>query len=202
MGGVKTYVKWENHLPNHHLFVVDPTLGGPSNNTQLIGVPTVVHLHGGVTEPESDGNMLAWFTRDFKHKGPKWTKEVYEYANVKETSSMWYHDHTDAYTRLNILAGLVGVYKVVNPELEYHTWKLPHKRFEVDLLVTDHAFTRKGQIYMNATGNNPSTHTQWQVIFINYTIFCYIRKNTSCSYMFTPISYYVIAYYAAHSCLN
>ena len=152
MGGVKTYVKWENHLPDHHLFVVDPTLGEP-NNTHLVGVPTVVHLHGGVTEPESDGNMLAWFTRDFKHRGPKWTKEVYEYANVKETSSMWYHDHTDAYTRLNILAGLVGVYKVVNPQLEHHTWKLPHKRFEVELVVMDHAFTRKGQIYMNATGN-------------------------------------------------
>ena len=179
MVGVKTYVKWENHLPDRHVFAVDPTLG--EFNSSLPGVPTVVHVHGAASEPHSDGHALAWFTRALQRKGSGWTKEVYEYENVVEMSGSWYHDHADSYTRLNLLAGLVGVYKVVNPELEYHTWKLPHKRFEVDLVVTDHAFTRKGQIYMNATGNNPQIHPQWQVMHLHtyiymYTVYIYIRS--------------------------
>ena len=30
MHDVKTYVRWENHLPNHHIFDADDTIGGPS----------------------------------------------------------------------------------------------------------------------------------------------------------------------------
>jgi FtsP/CotA-like multicopper oxidase with cupredoxin domain len=164
--GVKTYVRWENRLPDRHILAVDLTLGGSTPNSTRAGVPTVVHVHGGATEPASDGHALAWFTRAFALRGPTWTKPVYEYANVPETSSLWYHDHADAFTRLNLLAGLVGAYKVVRPELERDAWKLPRGRLEAVLLIQDRAFTKDGQIYMNATGNNPRIHPQWQVIVI------------------------------------
>ncbi|KAH7404032.1 hypothetical protein KP509_15G007300 [Ceratopteris richardii] len=158
MSGVKTYVRWENHLPEKHMFTIDETLqvAKPAR-----GVPTVVHLHGGVTEPHSDGNALAWFTRNFEEKGPKWTHDVYVYQNADTTSNMWYHDHAMGYTRLNLLAGLVGPYKVVNPELE-REFGLPRKKFDRELMVMDKSFTKDGQIYINSTGNNPNIHPEWQ----------------------------------------
>ena len=132
-----------------------------------------MHLHGGMSEPKSDGNALAWFTRGFEEKGPKWTNEVYEYTNVKETSNLWYHDHADAFTRLNLLAGMVGAYKIINPILEHDIWKLPHERFDIELVIMDRSFTKNGQIYINSTGDNPDIHPEWQVEVCHYGNECF-----------------------------
>ncbi|KAH7293728.1 hypothetical protein KP509_28G039300 [Ceratopteris richardii] len=155
---VKTYVRWENHLPDEHIFEIDRTLD-LANSTK--GIPTVVHLHGSVSEPSSDGNARSWFTRGFHVRGEKWMREHYVYHNSRTTSNMWYHDHALGYTRINILAGLFGAYKVINPELE-RSLGLPEKRFDIQLVVMDRSFTRTGQIFINSTGNNPKLHPEWQ----------------------------------------
>ena len=186
MVGVKTYIKWENHLPNQHIFTTDSTLGEPYLN--LVGVPTVVHLHGSISEPGSDGNALSWFTRSFRETGPKWTKHVYEYENSKGTVNMWYHDHAMAYTRLNLLAGLIGAYKVVNPALELRTWKLPRERFDVQLVVMDRSFTKNGQIYINSTGDNPNIHPEWQVNLHQHFSFFSMLYTHICMYICHDIS--------------
>ncbi|MCO5587431.1 hypothetical protein L7F22_041380 [Adiantum nelumboides] len=151
MNGVKTYVNWENHLPNKHIFTIDKSLEAASPKR---GVPTVVHLHGSVSEPHSDGNARSWYTRDFHEKGDKWKKAVYVYHNARTTGNMWYHDHALGYTRLNLLAGLVGGYKVINPTME-DKFGLPRKKFDKQLIVMDRSFTKDGYIYINSTGNNP-----------------------------------------------
>ncbi|KAH7404016.1 hypothetical protein KP509_15G005700 [Ceratopteris richardii] len=158
MSGVKTYILWENFLPNEHIFTVDNTLETAKPNA---GVPTVVHLHGGVTEPESDGSALAWFTNGFRERGERWRKAVYLYHNAAETGTMWYHDHALGYTRLNLLAGLIGAYKIVNPRLE-NEFRLPQGEFDQMLVVMDRSFTKDGQIYINSTGIRPEIHPQWQ----------------------------------------
>jgi FtsP/CotA-like multicopper oxidase with cupredoxin domain len=158
--GVETFVAWENHLPSRHFLPWDPTVvtAMPEHG----GVPTVVHLHGGITEPQSDGSSLAWFTAGFKETGPAWTKTKYHYVNVQHPGSLWYHDHALGLTRVNVLAGLVGAYIIRNPAVE-ESLKLPSGReYEHILVVFDKSFAKDGSIYMNSTGDNPSIHPQWQ----------------------------------------
>lgn len=158
--GVETFVTWENHLSSRLFLPWDPSLvcAKPKNG----GVPTVVHIHGGINEPESDGSPLAWFTAGFNETGPAWTKSQYHYVNVQHPGNLWYHDHALGLTRENLLAGLVGAYIIRNSSVET-SLKLPSgPEFDRSLLVFDKSFAKDGSIYMNATGDNPSIHPQWQ----------------------------------------
>ncbi|KAK1644700.1 hypothetical protein QYE76_062505 [Lolium multiflorum] len=114
--GVPLWVTWENHLPEHHILPWDPTV--PVAIPRHGGVPTVVHLHGGVHPPQSDGSALAWFTSRFRERGPKWTTPTYAYPNVQSPGVLWYHDHALGLTRANLLAGLLGAYVIRNPAVE------------------------------------------------------------------------------------
>ncbi|KAG9139252.1 hypothetical protein Leryth_011266 [Lithospermum erythrorhizon] len=160
--GVDTYVTWQNHLPSKHILPWDPTIptAVPPNKK---GVPTVVHLHGGIDEPESDGNANSWFTSGFREKGMTWTKKRYHYHNIQHPGTLWYHDHAMGLTRVNLLAGLFGAYIIRQPNIEAPLG-LPYndEEFEHTLMVFDRSFREDGSIYMNATGNNPSIHPQWQ----------------------------------------
>ncbi|XP_077243944.1 multicopper oxidase LPR1-like [Tasmannia lanceolata] len=158
--GISTRVTWKNHLPSKHILPWDPTIPIAVNVTN--GVPTVVHLHGGIQEPQSDGNSNAWFTAKFKNMGPTWTQKTYHYPNVQHPGNLWYHDHAMGLTRVNLLAGLFGPYVVRNPHVE-GPLKLPSgQEFDRHLVVFDRSFCKDGSIYMNSTGNNPSIHPQWQ----------------------------------------
>ncbi|KAK8655625.1 hypothetical protein V6N13_108199 [Hibiscus sabdariffa] len=159
--GVDTHVTWTNYLPPKHILPSDPTIptAEPANKK---GIPTVVHLHGGIHEPASDGNSNAWFTAGFKEKGPTWNKTTYHYNNNQQPGNLWYHDHAMGLTRVNLLAGLIGAYVIRHPEVE-GPLKLPAgDEFDRNLIVFDRAFRKDGSIYMNSTGNNPSIHPQWQ----------------------------------------
>ncbi|GJV81925.1 multicopper oxidase LPR1 [Tanacetum coccineum] len=61
MHGVSTYVTWKNRLPSRHILPVDDTIPTAIPRKHK-GIPTVVHLHGGIDEPQSDGNSHSWFT--------------------------------------------------------------------------------------------------------------------------------------------
>lgn len=159
--GIDTYVTWQNHLPPKHILPWDPTIPTAVPATKK-GVPTVVHLHGGIHEPASDGNSNSWFTAGFKEKGPTWSKRKYHYNNNQHPGNLWYHDHAMGLTRVNLLAGLIGAYVIRHPEVE-GPLKLPAgDEFDRPLIVFDRSFSTDGSIYMNSTGNNPSIHPQWQ----------------------------------------
>ncbi|GMJ13315.1 Low Phosphate Root1 [Hibiscus trionum] len=159
--GVDTYVTWRNYLPPKHILPWDPTIP-TAKPAGRMGIPTVVHLHGGIHEPASDGNSNAWFTAGFKEKGPAWNKTTYHYNNNQQPGNLWYHDHAMGLTRVNLLAGLVGAYVIRHPEVE-GPLKLPAgAEFDRNLIVFDRGFRKDGSIYMNSTGNNPSIHPQWQ----------------------------------------
>ncbi|KAK4484179.1 hypothetical protein RD792_011400 [Penstemon davidsonii] len=159
--GVDTYVKWENYLPSKHILPWDPTIPTAIPHTKK-GIPTVVHLHGGIDEPESDGHSTSWFTAKFKERGPSWTKKNYHYHNVQHPGTLWYHDHAMGLTRVNILAGLCGAYIIRHPEIEMPLGLPYEEEFDRPLVVFDRSFRVDGTIYMNSTGNNPSIHPQWQ----------------------------------------
>ncbi|XP_059655414.1 multicopper oxidase LPR1-like [Cornus florida] len=159
--GIDTYVTWKNHLPKKHILPWDPTIPTaiPSTNK---GIPTVVHVHGNIGEPESDGHAESWFTAGFKEKGPTWTKKKYHYHNNQQPGNLWYHDHAMGLTRVNLLAGLIGAYIVRHPDVEAPLGLPFDEEYDRPLMVFDRSFRTDGSIYMNSTGNNPTIHPQWQ----------------------------------------
>ncbi|KAK7269862.1 hypothetical protein RIF29_22640 [Crotalaria pallida] len=159
--GVDTFVTWQNHLPPNHILPWDPTIPTAITN-KTKGIPTVVHLHGGIHAPESDGNANSWFTARFKEKGPTWTNKKYHYPNNQQPGNLWYHDHAMGLTRVNLLAGLLGSYIIRHPSIEGPLGLPTGNEFDRPLIVFDRSFRTDGSIFMNSTGNNPSIHPQWQ----------------------------------------
>ncbi|XP_047939450.1 multicopper oxidase LPR1-like [Salvia hispanica] len=159
--GVHTHIKWTNYLPSKHILPWDPTIPTATPHKGK-GIPTVVHVHGGVDEPESDGHSGAWFTARFKDHGPSWTRETYNYHNLQHPGTLWYHDHAMGLTRVNLLAGLVGAYIIRQPSLELPLGLPYDEEFDRPLVVFDRSFSTDGSIYMDPKGNNPSIHPQWQ----------------------------------------
>ncbi|WP_331232939.1 multicopper oxidase family protein [Natronorarus salvus] len=136
-------VLWRNDLPDEHLLPLDTTLHGAGE--RYPAVRTVVHLHGGATEPESDGYPEAWFTRGFEQTGDLFRKRVYEYDNTQPPATLWYHDHALGITRLNVYAGLAGAYLVRDPKEE--RYDLPSGRYEIPLIVQDRSFDEDGSLF-------------------------------------------------------
>ncbi|XP_057765891.1 multicopper oxidase LPR2 isoform X2 [Salvia miltiorrhiza] len=159
--GIHTRIKWTNYLPSKHILPWDPTIPTATPHKGK-GIPTVVHLHGGVDEPESDGHSGAWFTARFKDRGPSWTRKTYKYHNVQHPGTLWYHDHAMGLTRVNLLAGLVGAYIIRQPRVELPLGLPYDEEFDRPLVVFDRSFSTDGSIYMDPKGNNPSIHPQWQ----------------------------------------
>ena len=107
-------------------------------------VRTVVHLHGAEVEPESDGHPEAWFTRDFAQCGPRFEHTVYKYSNNQRPTTLWYHDHAIGITRLNVYAGLAGMYIIRNEE--ENALNLPAGKYEIPLLIQDKSFNEDGSL--------------------------------------------------------
>ncbi|KAL6539038.1 Multicopper oxidase lpr2 [Orobanche minor] len=165
--GISTCITWQNHLPSKHILPLDSTI--PTAKPQE-GIPTVVHLHGNIGDPASDGHAMSWFTSGFRERGPSWTNETYHYLNKQHPGTLWYHDHAMGLTRVNLLAGLVGAYIIRQPDIE-RPLGLPYdNEFDRTLVIFDRAFRRDGSIFMNSTGNNPSIHPQWQPEYFGDTL--------------------------------
>lgn len=73
----------------------------------------------------SDGEPMAFWTKEGKKaevfyslnsSSLKKNQAIYRYYNTKE-GLYWYHDHTMAMTRLNVYAGLAGLYEIINPRI-------------------------------------------------------------------------------------
>ncbi|HET8547349.1 MAG TPA: multicopper oxidase domain-containing protein [Bryobacteraceae bacterium] len=155
-------VRFTNNLPNHHLlsYAIDPTLHGSQPGTPE--VRTVVHLHGGRVLPESDGHPDAWFTPGFAQKGPRFASEVFLYPNDQPATMLWYHDHTIGITRLNVFAGLAGLYIIRDPEEQ--SSGLPQDRFEIPLVIQDRHLNPDGSLGYPPFGLSPQ-HPIWMPDF-------------------------------------
>jgi len=139
-------VKWVNNLPLTPLLPIDPTIvmGG------LPDVRNVVHLHGGHVPPESDGNPDAWFTPG--------NFAVYDYPNLQQAATLWYHDHANSITRLNVCAGLEAFY-IIRDDVE-DSLNLPKGAFEIPLVIQDRAFNTDGSLNYPSEGVT-AVHPVW-----------------------------------------
>lgn len=149
--GECVHIKWINDLPDRHLLPIDHTIHGSGED--MPNVRTVVHLHGAEVEPESGGHPEAWFSRDFAQCGPRFAHTVYKYSNNQKPATLWYHDHALGITRLNVYAGLAGMYIIRNEQED--SLGLPSGKYEIPLIIQDKSFNEDGSLFYPRTVDNP-----------------------------------------------
>jgi len=133
-------VEWANELPSQHFLPIDHRLHGAEANEPQ--VRTAVHLHGAKVGPESDGYPENWQTPG--------QSATHLYPNRQEATALFYHDHAMGITRLNTVAGLMGLY-LLRDEFE-DSLQLPSGPFEIPLVLFDRSFLPDGQIYYPVSG--------------------------------------------------
>jgi spore coat protein A, manganese oxidase len=139
--GTPTTVRYGNALPGRHLFdnVVPDPMHAPAP------VRTNAHLHGGFVAGASDGNPYA-DPREYK---PDEVQTV-TYPNAQAATMLWYHDHADQITRLNVYAGLAGVYLIRDASdtgAEPNRLGVPGGAYEVPLVLADRLFDGAGGLF-------------------------------------------------------
>eukprot|EP01120_Amphizonella_sp_Union-15-10_P015236 TRINITY_DN7788_c0_g1_i2.p1 TRINITY_DN7788_c0_g1~~TRINITY_DN7788_c0_g1_i2.p1 ORF type:complete len:397 (+),score=42.83 TRINITY_DN7788_c0_g1_i2:87-1277(+) len=116
-------VTWKNRLPN------DPLIPTRSIMPHDHGHPCriVIHLHGGKTRPESDGHP--------QHTTIPGHNIEFTYDNDQPAALLWYHDHTESLTRVNVYSGISGLY-ILRDDIE-DKLDLPEKSYEIPLVIQD-----------------------------------------------------------------
>jgi spore coat protein A, manganese oxidase len=164
--GEPILVEWANELPQQHFLPIDHTLHGAEADKPH--VRTVVHLHGARTAPESDGYPEDWFV-------PGRSATCY-YPNQQEAASLFYHDHAMGITRLNAVAGLMGLY-LIRDEFE-DSFNLPKGAYEIPLIIFDRSFRPDGGIYYPVSGKRDApwvSEYYGSAILVNGRIFPYLE---------------------------
>lgn len=164
---------WGNPLPEKFPMTIpgtDPATGLPLGNPAFYEgpQPMTVHLHGSETPSFADGGPDQWFTPKKKHIGPAFVTTKYAYPNTQPATTLWFHDHVDGITRLNIYAGQAGMYFLRGEPESSVEPPLPRGHQEIELLIQDRQFDTFGQIYfpdgkpkdagLNGDPGNPTIH--------------------------------------------
>jgi spore coat protein A len=162
-------VRWMNRLPSKHFLPIDPTIHGAGAEGPTPEVRTVVHLHGHKVLPDSDGHPDAWFTNGFARTGPFYTHQTYEYPNDQAATALWYHDHSIGIVRLNLYAGLLGMY-LLRDDVE-DGLNLPGGPYEVPLIIADRMFNSNGSLlYPTFNASDPQVPPIWVPEFFGDTV--------------------------------
>jgi spore coat protein A, manganese oxidase len=163
-------VKWVNQLPTKHFLPLDYTIHGEGHDVPQ--VRTVTHVHGARVMPESDGYPDAWVTSDGR-SGSVRAADPCHYPNDQAATTLWYHDHALGITRLNVYAGLAGLYMIRDPEED--GLNLPNGPYEIPLLIQDRSFSADGSLLYPPAPHG--THPVWMQEFFGNAI-CVNGKAT------------------------
>ena len=166
-------VKWENRLTDLPYLitnlegesVVDTSLhwayslhGYEGYSIDVNGTPIVMHLHGGHSAFQYDGNPEFFFSPGYEIRGPQWVEKKYVYLNDQPAGNLWYHDHALGLTRLNVYAGMAGFYFVRD---DMDTGKpgnplgLPAFPYELGYAIQDRMFKDNGELFYPAFDGDP-----------------------------------------------
>lgn len=129
-------VEWQNQLPAQPLI---SQKGFMVMGAKPVDSPsrTSTHVHGALTSAANDGYPEDWFAPG--------ASRTCHYPNDQQAAMLWFHDHAIGVNRLNIYAGLMGMY-VIRDEHEKQM-NLPSGRFEIPLMICDRILTKRGQLY-------------------------------------------------------
>ncbi|MEU8437023.1 multicopper oxidase domain-containing protein [Streptomyces sp. NPDC029216] len=118
-------------------------------------VPTVTHLHGGVTPPESDGyptDLLLPTRCDPGRPAPHpqdahagrtaVAYRTYDYPLAQQAATLWYHDHRMDHTAEQVWRGLAGFFLITDEEED--RLPLPRGERDVPLMLCDRSFAEDG----------------------------------------------------------
>src|SRR5690348_8219735 len=110
-----------------------PGLSGGEPDRHAAGLTgnTVVHLHGGLTPASYDGWAENLFAPD--------QIAVFHYPIDQRAALLWYHDHVMGITKLDVYAGLAGLW-IVRDDRERELELPEGPPFEVPLLIQDRNF--------------------------------------------------------------
>lgn len=159
-------VEWVNALPSKHFLPIDHTLHGAEPDKPE--VRSVIHLHGGKTPPESDGYPEDWCVPG--------KSIVCHYPNRQDAGMLFYHDHAMGINRLNIYAGLQGLF-FVRDDVE-DALNLPRGKYEVPLLIYDRFLRPDGQLDYPISGKPESPWVPevfGNAILVNGKLFPYLE---------------------------
>jgi spore coat protein A len=134
-------IEWPNELPVKHFLPIDHSLHGAEIDTPE--VRGVVHVHGGKAPPESDGYPEDWYAPG--------KSRTYFYPNQQEAATLWYHDHAMGINRLNIYAGMFGLF-LIRDDFE-DALNLPKGSFEIPLVIYDRLLKQDGQLDYPVSGD-------------------------------------------------
>lgn len=139
-------VRFVNQLGAHPFSAdIDTTVHGVAADFRT-APPSVLHLHGGVTPPASDGHpeRLVFPGR----------QAVHDYPFPQDAAGLWYHDHAMGITRANVYAGLAGMVLLRD---EFDTGAagnplgLPSGEYEVPLVLQEKIFDADGRQCLRTT---------------------------------------------------
>ncbi len=159
-------VEWANELPTQHFLPIDHSIHGAEADKPE--VRTVVHLHGAKAPADSDGYPDNWYVPG--------KSAVYHYPNRQEAAMLWYHDHALGINRLNVFAGLLGVY-LLRDEVE-DSLNLPAGKYEIPLVFFDRIFDLESQLNYPVSGNTKSPWTPevfGDALLVNGKLFPYLE---------------------------
>ena len=141
--------------------------------------PAVPHIHGGEVSPLYDGGPDAWWTpTGLRGSGSPAAagsdRATFIYPTQQQAGTIWFHDHALGITRLNVYAGLAGLYIITDPTNEPAAGVLPaFPQHDIPLIIQDRSFDTFGQIFYNLASNpqpNPTVHPFWIPEFIGDAI--------------------------------
>ncbi|MFD5177879.1 multicopper oxidase family protein [Nocardia sp. NPDC058379] len=144
--GTPLRLRFANRMSAHPLAAdMDTTLHGVAESFRS-APPSSLHLHGGVTPPDSDGHpeQLVYPGGDIDHDFPL----------AQDAGHLWYHDHAMGITRVNVYAGLAGMLLLrddVDTGAPGNPLGLPAGEFEVPLVLQEKLFTADGRQSVRST---------------------------------------------------
>jgi spore coat protein A, manganese oxidase len=141
--GTPTTVSYENQLPTTHLLPVDTSIIPHHDPT----VRTITHLHGGFVSAADDGNP---YETEFEDEYRQGDVQTVTYPNEQPATTLWYHDHAIAITRLNVYAGLAAYYLIRDENDTGHEPNpigIPGDAYEIPIVIQDRTFTKDGQLF-------------------------------------------------------
>lgn len=162
--GTPVEITWMNMLPQGpHILPVDSSIMG-AMGCMTMGpndIPMVVHLHGGHTAAIYDGYPTQVMTQMGAGGAMGMAdSQTFVFDNSQEGALLWYHDHSMGFTRLNVFAGLAGMYMIEdeNRRSLVQAGVLPDATSvnDTQLLIADKSFTSDGQLYFpGASADDP-----------------------------------------------
>ncbi|OQS06485.1 Zinc (Zn2)-Iron (Fe2) Permease (ZIP) Family [Thraustotheca clavata] len=153
---VPIQVTWNNVLGmSTHLlsnYIDSSLLHSESACFPNCGIPVSTHIHGLETPPKYDG--LPHYSI---YKNQSYTAI---YNNSQSSSTKLYHDHAIGLSRLNMWAGLTGMYIIQDPELE-KKFNFDKITVDVPLMISDKLFDPSGKLMYTSVVTCPVPGSVW-----------------------------------------